>query len=172
MDRDLLDSKIYWMKIFAKFSFGIDSLKMSVFFGLNMNSENRVNYSLHLLLITTMRILFQINYFCIWVIVLLVQSFPFDVCNRMCRCQLTRHSFDARKKKHVPLLFMTLIVQDIGTKKMKERTKTSNLIVDFFSLTCVNLSLAWMLYFHVWCQNIGKFLVLSEYYNQFDIYHS
>ena len=27
-----------------------------------------------------------------------------------------------------------------------------------------------MLYFHVWRQNVIKFLVLSEYYDQFDIY--
>ena len=27
-----------------------------------------------------------------------------------------------------------------------------------------------MLYFHVWLQNKGKFLVWSEYYNQFGIY--
>ena len=66
--------------------------------------------------------------------------------------------------------FMTLIVWDIGTKKIKERTKTSNLIVDHFSLTFVNLSQAWMLYFFVWLQNKGKFLVWSEYYNQFGIY--
>ena len=66
--------------------------------------------------------------------------------------------------------FMALIVWDIGTKKMKERTKTSNLIVDHFSLTFVNLSQAWMLYFFVWLQNKGKFLVWSEYYNQFGIY--
>ena len=38
-------------------------------------------------------------------------------------------------------MFMTLIAWDIGTKKMKDRTKTSNLIVDDFSLTFVNLSL-------------------------------
>ena len=37
---------------------------------------------------------------------------------------------------------MTLIVWNIGTKKMKERTKTCNLIVDHFSLTSVNLLLA------------------------------
>ena len=65
---------------------------------------------------------------------------------------------------------MTLIVWDTGTKKMEERTKTSNLIIDHFSLTFVNLSLAWMLYFHVWLQNKGKFLVWSEYYNQFGMY--
>ena len=59
-----------------------------------------------------------------------------------------------------------------GTSEQRKwkKTKTPNLIVDSFSLTFVNLSLAWMLYFHVWCQNIGKFLVLSEYYNQFDKY--
>ena len=36
---------------------------------------------------------------------------------------------------------MTLIFLDIGTKKMKERTKTSNLIVDYYSLTFANLLL-------------------------------
>ena len=30
---------------------------------------------------------------------------------------------------------------------MKERTKTANLIVDYFSLNFANISLAWMLYF-------------------------
>ena len=55
-------------------------------------------------------------------------------------------------------------------KKMKERTKTSNLTVDHFSLTFINLSLAWMLYLHVWLQNKRKFLVWSEYYSQFGIY--
>ena len=74
------------------------------------------------------------------------------------------------KKKHVQLLFMTLIVWDIGTKKMQEITKTSNLIVDHFSLTIVNLSLGWILCFHVWHQNEGKFLVWCEYYNHFSIY--
>ena len=29
-----------------------------------------------------------------------------------------------------------------------------------------------MLYFHVWLQNKGKFLVWSEYYNQFGIYQA
>ena len=71
--------------------------------------------------------------------------------------------------KNAPLLFMTL-VWDIRTKKMKERTKRSNLIVDHFSSAFVNLSLAWMFYFHVWLQNKGKFLVWSEYYNRFGIY--
>ena len=45
------------------------------------------------------------------------------------------------------LLFMTIIVCNIGTKKVKERTKTTNLIVDYFSSNFVNISLAWMLYF-------------------------
>ena len=36
---------------------------------------------------------------------------------------------------------------------MKERTKTSNWMLDHFSLTFFNLSLALMLYFHVWLQN-------------------
>ena len=67
-------------------------------------------------------------------------------------------------KKHMSLLFMTLIVWDIGTKKIKERTKTSNLIVDQFSLTIVNLLLAWMLCFHVWLQNKGKYLFWREYF--------
>ena len=64
---------------------------------------------------------------------------------------------------------MTIIVWNIGTNKMKERSKTSNLIVDHFSLTFINLSLAWMLSFHIWFQNKGKSLVWSEYYNQFGI---
>ena len=50
------------------------------------------------------------------------------------------------------LLFMALIVWNIGTKKMKEIIKTSNLIVYHFSL------------------NFGKFSVWSEYYNQFGMY--
>ena len=65
---------------------------------------------------------------------------------------------------------MTLIAWDNATKKMKERTKASNLIVEHFSLTFVNLSLVWMLRFYEWLQNKEKFLVRSEYYNQFGIY--
>ena len=68
---------------------------------------------------------------------------------------------------------MTPTVWDTVMKKMKERTKTSNLTVDNFSLIFVNRLLAWMLYqlyFHVRLQNKGKFLVWSEYYNQFGIY--
>ena len=36
------------------------------------------------------------------------------------------------------LCFVTLVVWDIGMKKIKEKTKTSNLIVDHFSLNFVN----------------------------------
>ena len=43
-------------------------------------------------------------------------------------------------------------------------------MVDLFSLTFVNFSLAWMLHFHVRLTNKGKFLVWSEYYNQRGIY--
>ena len=75
-----------------------------------------------------------------------------------------------KNSTYIPLLFMKLFVWYIGTNKIKERTKTSSLIVDCFSLTLVNLSLAWMLYFHVWHWNKGKFFVWTEYYNQFDIY--
>ena len=50
----------------------------------------------------------------------------------------------------MPLRFMTFIAWDIGTKKMEERTKISNLMVGLFSLTFVNLLLAWILYLHVW----------------------
>ena len=39
-------------------------------------------------------------------------------------------------------MLITLIVWDIGMKKMKEKRKTSNLIVDHFSLTFANLLLA------------------------------
>ena len=51
-----------------------------------------------------------------------------------------------------------------------ERTKTSNWIAVHFSLTIVKLLLTWMLYFHEWLQNKGKFQVCREYYNQFGIY--
>ena len=51
------------------------------------------------------------------------QSFPFDVCNQTCTHQHMCHQFDVCKKQHVPLLFMTLIVWDIQTRKMNERKK-------------------------------------------------
>ena len=38
----------------------------------------------------------------------------------------TRATSVMRGKNNVQLLFMTLIVWDIGMEKMKERTKTSN----------------------------------------------
>ena len=43
-----------------------------------------------------------------------------------------------------------------------ERTKTSNYIVDNFSLTFVNLSLTWNLHFHVWLQNKRKILIWEK----------
>ena len=58
-------------------------------------------------------------------------------------------SFDAWKKQYMPLLFMALIVWNIRMKKMKSRGKTSNWVADHFSLTFVNLWLAWVLCFHV-----------------------
>ena len=64
------------------------------------------------------------------------QSFPFDACN-MC------HKFDAsNKKQHTQFMYMALRFWDIRMKKMKERIKISNLMVDHFSLTFVNLLLA------------------------------
>ena len=60
---------------------------------------------------------------------------------------------------HAPLLF--IFVWDIEMKKI-ERTKTSNWMVDHFSLTFVKLSLAWMLYFPVWLQNKRKILSLER----------
>ena len=53
--------------------------------------------------------------------------------------------------------------------KENERIKSSNLIVCGFSLTFVYLLLSWILYLHVWLQNIRKFFVWSEYYNWFSI---
>ena len=37
------------------------------------------------------------------------------------------------------------------------------------SLSFVNLSLTWKLYFHIWLQNKGEIPIWSEYYNQFGI---
>ena len=42
----------------------------------------------------------------------------------------------------MPLMFMTLIIWGTGIKKMREKTKTTNLIADHFSLTLVNFLLA------------------------------
>ena len=44
---------------------------------------------------------------------------------------------------------MTLIVWDIGMKKIKQRAKVSNWITDHFSLIFFILLFVWMLYFHV-----------------------
>ena len=63
------------------------------------------------------------------------QSSPFDVCNCTCTCQHMRHKFDACKKEHMPLLFLTHIAWDIGMKKIKEKAKASTLTVDHFLLT-------------------------------------
>ena len=54
-------------------------------------------------------------------IFLIPHSSPFHACDRTSTRQYIRHQFDACKKYHVPLLFMTLIVCDIGIKKMKEQ---------------------------------------------------
>ena len=67
---------------------------------------------------------------------------------------------------------MTPIVWDIETKNLKERTKTSDLIVYHVYLTFFNLSLAWILYFYVWLQKKVKFLIWSENCSQFDIYQA
>ena len=58
-----------------------------------------------------------------------------------------------------------------GTKEQRKwKNKNTNLIVDHFYLKpFVSLSLAWILYFHVWLQNKGKFSVWSQYYNHFGI---
>ena len=54
-----------------------------------------------------------------------------------------------------------LIVWVIGMKKMKERSETSNWIVDHFSLMFVNILLAWILHFHAWLQNKWKIVNLE-----------
>ena len=75
------------------------------------------------------------------------QSFPLDACTHT--------------PAHVPF----------GTKEQRKwNNKNINLIVDHFYLKpFVSLSLAWILYFHVWLQNKGKFSVWSQYYNHFGI---
>ena len=60
---------------------------------------------------------------------------------------------------------MTFIVWDIGTRKMIERTKASNLIVDYFSLTFVNLFISLNVALPCMMSEYQKFLVPSEYYN-------
>ena len=58
-----------------------------------------------------------------------------------------------RVKNNSPILLITLVVWNIGMKKMKERSKTSNWTVNHFFSTFVNPLLAWMLNFYVWLQN-------------------
>ena len=72
------------------------------------------------------------------------------------------------KRAHATYVYDTYCLRHWN--KENERPIKSNLIADQFSLTFVNLSLAWMFYFHVWLQNKGKFLVWREYYNQFGTY--
>ena len=67
-------------------------------------------------------------------------------------------------------MFMTLIAWGNATKKIYKKNKNIKFNSWSFSLTFVNLYLAWMLYFYECLQNKGKFLVRSEYYNQFGIY--
>ena len=55
-------------------------------------------------------------------------------------------------------------------KKMKEKTKTSNRIGDSFALPFFNLSLAWILLFHVWLQNKEGILSLEWIVNNFGMY--
>ena len=57
----------------------------------------------------------------------------------------------------------------LGQCNEKNERKQKHQIVDHFSLTFVNLALAWMSHFYEWLQNKGKFLG-GEYYNQFGIY--
>ena len=68
---------------------------------------------------------------------------------------------------------MKLIAWDIGMKKMKERSETSNWIVDHFLKFFVNLSLAWILYFDVWLQNgkMGKLFGVNAIINLAYINH-
>ena len=58
-----------------------------------------------------------------------------------------------RVKNNSPILLITLVVWNIGMKKMKERSKTSNWTVNHFFSTFVNPLLAWMLNFYVWLQS-------------------
>ena len=70
--------------------------------------------------------------------------------------------FDRCKKWHTPLLFMTLIYWDIGTEKMIKRLKTSNWIVDHFSLIFVNFRYLECYTFYM-NRNKGKMLSLLEW---------
>ena len=61
----------------------------------------------------------------------------------------------------MPLLFMILIVWDIRTKKMKERTKTSSLITDHFTLTFVNLFITFFTGFELMYHDSGNLIHFS-----------
>ena len=60
-----------------------------------------------------------------------IENCSFDVHDCMHTCQHIHHQFNACKKQHTRLVFITFIVWDIGTTKMRE-IKTSNLIVIIF----------------------------------------
>ena len=55
-------------------------------------------------------------------------------------------------------------------QQRKWKREQTHQIVDHFSFTFVDLSLAWMLHFYQWLQIKRKFLVRSEYYDEFGIY--
>ena len=57
-------------------------------------------------------------------------------------------------------------------KENERKNKTIKLTSWSFSLMFVDLPLAWMLYFHLWLQNIEKCLGWSEHYNQLGIYQT
>ena len=88
------------------------------------------------------------------------QSSPFDAITRAHASTLAK--FDRCKKWHTPLLFMTLIYWDIGTEKMIKRLKTSNWIVDHFSLIFVNFRYLECYTFYM-NRNKGKMLSLLEW---------
>ena len=100
------------------------------------------------------------------------QSSPFDVCDWL--HTHTHTSTHATSLMHVKSSMCHFCLWRLccGTleQRNQRRAKTLNLIVDHFSLTFVNLSLAWMLYSYIWLQNNEKFLFWSECCNQFGIY--
>ena len=66
-----------------------------------------------------------------------------------------------------------LMTRTVWSNEMKKRKKKAIKFNSWsFFPNFVNLFLAWMLYFHVWVQNMGKCLVWFEYYNEFYIYHT
>ena len=92
-------------------------------------------------------------------------------------------SLHAHTKAHMPLVWCiekiactSNVYNTFCLEHWNKENKRKNKSIKFINwcliviLTFVNLLLTWMLYFHVWLQNKGKFIVSSEYYNQFDIY--